>query len=74
MNNIEIMLTQLLTNWLGSDNIHFSEKAVFNQPVLLITYILNFLPMDSCGVCYRVTSVRNVRNAYSFFVGNVRAD
>ena len=53
MNNNEIMLTQLLTNWLGSDNIHFSEKAVFNQPVLLITYILNFLPMDSCGVCYR---------------------
>ena len=46
-------ITQLLTNWLGSDNIHFSERAVFNQPVLLATYILNFLPMDSCGVCYR---------------------
>ena len=46
-------ITQLLINWLGSDNIHFSERAVFNQPVLLATYILNFLPMDSCGVCYR---------------------
>lgn len=51
MNNNE--MTQLLSNWLGSDNIHFSEKAVFNQPVLLATYILNFLAMDSCGVCYR---------------------
>ena len=46
-------ITQLLTNWLGSDNIHFNETAAFNQPVLLATYILNFLPMDSCGVCYR---------------------
>ena len=51
MNNTE--MTQILINWLGSDNIHFNQRAVFNQPVLLITYILNFLPMDSCGVCYR---------------------
>jgi len=37
MNNNE--MTQLLSNWLGSDNIHFSEKAVFNQPVLLATLL-----------------------------------
>ena len=46
-------ITQLLSNWIGLDCIHFNETAVFNQPVLIIDYILNFLPMDSCGVCYR---------------------